>query len=104
MGDKWVIKEIYEELKVTRELFVKWATKSDEEARRSQPAYKTDDKFEASRHEFWRGKATSYRDAVCELDDLLERLDDISKEELEDAIRLLEEAEDFDRDQRRLPW
>ena len=104
MGDKWVIKEIYEELNATRDLFVKLADKCEKEYKVSKPPYATDDKFEASRHEFWRGKATTYKDVVCEMDDLLERLDDISKEELEDAIRLLEEAEDFDRDQRRLPW
>ena len=55
---------------------------SREAKKKYNPPYKTDDKYEAGSHEYWRGRENVYREQGNDLLHIIQVIDDMLKEDL----------------------
>lgn len=58
------------------------------------PPYKTDDKYEASSHEYWRGRETVHREQANDILHIIQTIDDLLMEDMTN----LEAYEEYLRD------
>ena len=71
----WRLNEIKEEVVGRLKMYRNIKNMCDKEAERFSDVYNTFDKFEASKHEFWRGRSSAYNDMIVDLQDLLKEIE-----------------------------
>lgn len=53
-----------------------------EAKKKYNPPYKTDDKYEAGSHEYWRGRENVYREQANDILHIIQTIDNLLKEDL----------------------
>lgn len=97
----WMVDEILEELRSIARMYTNAIKRCDGEMEKYDDVYHTNDKFEATRNEYWRTRKLADEEFVDEIQGLIKIINDMIGED----IRETEEAEEFDREQRgELPW
>lgn len=55
-----------------------------EAKKKYNPPYKTDDKYEAGNHEYWRGRENVYREQADDILHIIDIIDDLLMEDMTD--------------------
>ena len=97
----WMVDEILEELRSMVRMYESAKKRCEGEGENFKDVYHTNDKFEATKSEYWRSRGIMCEEIVNDIQGLIYSINDMIGED----IRETEEAEEFDREQRgELPW
>ena len=92
----WMVDEILEELRSMARMYTSGRTRCCNEKRNFKDVYSTDDKFEATKNEYWRSREIMCTEVIKDLHELITMITDMMEEDIKET----EEAEENERDLR----
>ena len=92
----WMMKEVLEELRSMARMYASAKKRCEGEEENFKDVYHTNDKFEATKNEYWRSRGIMCEEIVNDIQGLICSIADMMEEEIKET----EEAEENERDLR----
>ena len=92
----WMMKEVLEELRSMARMYTSAKKRCEGEKENFKDVYHTNDKFEATKNEYWRSRGIMCEEIVNDIQGLICSIADMMEEEIKET----EEAEENERDLR----
>ena len=96
MNNMWMVEEILEEVRSMARMYTSAKKRCEGEKENFKDVYHTNDKFEATKNEYWRSRGIMCEEIVNDIQGLICSIADMMEEEIKET----EEAEENERDLR----